>query len=141
MRDRERVQKMQPQEYTETLSTMVGIVKDAWKELSDLAMKPCRWTCDHEVTRIKVIFLAASIDTLLYDFTNFIADCEKVLPQGYPFSRAKEVVFDGTVTIGLTLKELKGYLIMSDKETKLMEKINDALFNTILAGQELPTEV
>ena len=78
MRDRERVQKMQPQEYTETLSTMVGIVKDAWKELSDLAMKPCRWTGDHEVTRIKVIFLAASIDTLLYDFTNFIADCEKV---------------------------------------------------------------
>ena len=132
---------MQPQEYTETLSTMVGIVKDAWKELDDLAMMSSRWTGDRDTTRIKVVFLAASIDTLLYDFTNFITDCEKVLPQGYPFSRAKEVVFGGAVTIGLTLKELKGYLIMSDEETKLMEKINDALFNTILAGQELTTEV
>ena len=141
MRDRERAQKMQPQEYTETLSTMVGIVKDAWKELGDLAMMPYRWTGDRDATRIKVVFLAASIDTLVDDFTNFITYCEEVLPQGYPFSRAKEVVFDGTVTIDLRLKELKGYLIMSDEETKLMEKINDALFNTILAGQELTTEV
>ena len=129
---------MQPQEYTETLFTMAGIVKDAWKELGDLAVRPYRWTDDRI---IKVVFLVASIDTLVDGFTDFITYCEEVLPQGYPFSKAEEVVFDGTVTIGLRLKELKGYLIMSDEETKLMEKINGALFNTILAGQKLTTEV
>ena len=124
--------------YIGQLRTNLDEVQTAWKKLGDLAVKPSRWTDDR---LIKVVFLVASIDTLVKDFMGFVTYCEEVLPQGYPFSRAEEVVFDGTVTIGLKLKELEGYLIMSDEETELMKRIRGALFTIILAGQELTKEV
>ena len=124
--------------YIGQLRTNLDEAQTAWKKLGDLTVKTSRWADD---LIIKVVFLVASIDTLLDDFTDFITYCEEVLPQGYPFSRAEEVVFDGAVTIGLKLKELEGYLIMSDEEAELMKRINGALFTIILAGQELTKEV